>query len=55
MNAKRLNLHTPCVTTGFCSDCSSEERICETYSIIIDSRRRPWRYTIVLVGEELGL
>ncbi|MBN2219843.1 MAG: lactate utilization protein [Kosmotogaceae bacterium] len=55
MNAKRLNLHTPCAESGLCSDCNSDERICEIYSIIVDSRRRPWRYTVILVGEELGL
>jgi hypothetical protein len=55
MNAKRLNLHTPCAESGLCTDCDSDERICEIYSIIADSRRRPWRYTIILVGEELGL
>lgn len=55
MNAKRLNLHTPCAESGLCTDCDSDERICEIYSIIVDSRRRPWRYTIILVGEELGL
>lgn len=55
MNAKRLNLHTPCAESGLCTDCDSDERICEIYSIIVDSRRRPWRYTVILVGEELGL
>ncbi len=28
LNAKRLNLNTPCVKKGICQDCDSEERIC---------------------------
>lgn len=55
MNAKRLNLHTPCAVTGFCENCRSEERICESYAIIVDSNRTKNHYTLLLVGEELGL
>ncbi|HNR78674.1 MAG TPA: lactate utilization protein [Mesotoga infera] len=55
MNAKRLNLHTPCTATGFCMDCTSDERICGTYVTVSDSSRRKGRYTVMLVGEELGL
>jgi len=53
MNAKRLNLRTPCTVTGLCSDCASEERICNITTII---HRRPVNTdtTIILVGENLG-
>lgn len=55
MNAKRLNLHTPCTSTGICMDCHSTQRICETYVVITDSSARKGRYTVLLVGEDLGL
>ena len=55
MNAKRLNLHTPCAATGICSDCRSDERICESYAIIRNSSRNKGHYTVLLVGENLGL
>jgi len=53
MNAKRLNLRTPCATTGVCSDCSSEDRICNATTII---QRRPRNVdaTVIIVGENLG-
>lgn len=52
-NNLRLGLKNPCVKTGICQDCSSKERICNTYSVI----RKKALYSdieIVLVGEELG-
>ncbi|AKI97274.1 lactate utilization protein [Kosmotoga pacifica] len=55
MNARRLGLHTPCTTTGICMDCRSNQRICETYVIISDSSAHKDRYTVILVGENLGL
>ena len=53
MNAKRLNRRTPCAVSGVCSDCDSEERICNVTTII---HRRPSNtdLTIILVGEKLG-
>lgn len=53
MNAKRLNRKTPCAVTGVCSDCESDERICNVTTII---HRRPSNTdtTIILVGEKLG-
>ncbi|RKX50410.1 MAG: lactate utilization protein [Thermotogae bacterium] len=55
MNAKRLNYHTPCTTTGICMDCRSNQRICETYVVISDSSAHRERYLVILVGEDLGL
>jgi len=53
MNAKRLNLKTPCAVTGVCSDCDSKDRICNVTSII---QKMPWGadITVVLVGQSLG-
>ncbi|MFO7882383.1 MAG: lactate utilization protein [Kosmotogaceae bacterium] len=55
MNAKRLKLKTPCVDTGICTDCSSHNRICENYVVVSDSHFSPDHFTVVLVGEDLGL
>jgi len=53
MNAKRLNRGTPCAATGTCSDCDSEERICNA-TTIIHRRPRNTETTVILVGEKLG-
>jgi hypothetical protein len=48
----------PCGTTGECTDCSSEWRICNKTVIIereYDNSRYKPRMTIVIVGEELGI
>lgn len=54
LNARRLNLETPCAKSGVCADCSSPQRICNIQSLI---SRRPTRteITVVLIGERLGL
>jgi len=54
LNARRLNLDTPCAKTGVCVDCSSPQRICNIQSLI---SKRPTRteITVVLIGERLGL
>jgi L-lactate utilization protein LutB len=53
MNAKRLNLKTPCIISGVCEDCNSPERICNITTII---QRRPHNtdMTIVLIRKKLG-
>jgi len=53
LNAKRLNLTTPCVYTGVCSDCDSKDRICKAETTI---RRNPngTKIHVYLVDEELG-
>lgn len=53
LNSQRLNLPNPCAESGICSECHSDTRICNSYSLI---RRQPWgnRITIMLVDEELG-
>jgi hypothetical protein len=54
MNARRLNLKTPCAETGECADCSSPQRICNVYAAMV---KKPSRtdMTVLLVGEPLGL
>ncbi|MEW6719415.1 MAG: lactate utilization protein [Thermodesulfobacteriota bacterium] len=52
-NARRLQLSTPCASTGFCSDCDSPQRICRVYSII--ERKPPLSdITVLLCGEPMG-
>ena len=53
MNCKRLGKHTPCASTGVCSDCLSPDCICNQGGI---TRRSgiPGRIKVILIGEELG-
>lgn len=53
MNAKRLNVNVPCAVTGTCSDCGSQDRICNVTTII---ERKPvhTNVIVILLGEELG-
>jgi L-lactate utilization protein LutB len=53
MNAKRLKINAPCVTTGICVDCDSNTRICNA-TTILHRKPRATNITILLVGEELG-
>ena len=53
MNAHRLGLKVPCASTGVCTDCDAEDRLCRVTTII---EKRPSRsdISVILVGEELG-
>ncbi len=53
MNARKLKRKTPCVLTGKCSDCHSEERICNI-TTIIEKKPRETDVTVIIIGEELG-
>lgn len=53
-NAMRLNKKTPCVKTGVCQDCSSTERICNTWTVTEKSFPKG-RVSVVLVNQDLGL
>ncbi len=53
-NARRLNYKTPCSETGFCSDCTSSDRICRVVTVL---ERKP-KFTdlrVLVVNEEMGL
>jgi len=52
-NTIRLNLSTPCATTGYCSDCNSPERACH---IVTMFERPPMgrECHVIIVGERLG-
>ena len=53
-NAMRLGMKSPCVTTSFCEECSSPDRICNTWTITEKSFPKG-RVKVVLINEDLGL
>lgn len=53
MNSLRLGVNTPCVKTGTCHDCTSEDCICCQIVITRMSRIKN-RIKVILVGEDLG-
>ena len=52
-NAKRLNLSTPCIKTGQCMECKSEDRICCEYTVI-KRQRNPKRMHVIFINDTLG-
>ncbi len=53
-NSMRLDKKTPCVKTGFCEECRSPDRICNTWTITEKSYPKG-RIKIVLIKGEFGL
>lgn len=52
LNAKRLNLNTPCVKIGRCQDCNNTERICNYYLWI--SRAKHRNINVIFVEGDYG-
>jgi len=52
-NSKRLSFKTPCASTGFCSDCSSPDRLCRI-TTIIDRKPRFTDVHVLVVNSDLG-
>jgi len=52
-NCKRLNRVTPCAKVGHCMDCSSEDRICNEYTVIKRQGNKD-RIHVIFLNEELG-
>ena len=52
-NAKRLNRDTPCASLGYCTDCSSPDRICSSY-VVLRQQQIKGRIKVIIVGEDLG-
>lgn len=53
-NAQRFeNLHTPCLQTGSCADCTSADSIC-AYVLTTRISRPAGKIKVILVGENLG-
>ncbi len=53
VNSMRLDMKTPCAATGYCQDCKSPKRICNTWTITEKSFPKG-RVRIVLVNDDLG-
>ena len=53
-NAKRLNYNTPCAKTGFCTDCSSPDRMCRI-TTILEYKPRLTDVRVLVVNEDMGL
>jgi hypothetical protein len=53
VNTMRLDKKTPCQATSFCQDCSSPDRICNTWTITEKAYPKQ-RVKIVLINEDLG-
>lgn len=53
-NAMRLDMKTPCAATGVCPECSSPDRICNTWTITEKSFPKK-RVKIILINEDMGL
>jgi len=53
VNTMNLDKKTPCSQTGFCHDCKSPNRICNTWSIT-EKCFPAKRVKIVLINEDLG-
>ena len=54
INAMRLNMKTPCIKTSCCEECSSTDRICNTWTITEKSFPKG-RVKVVLINEDLGI
>lgn len=53
-NAIRLNKKTPCIETLECQDCSSPDRICNTW-VVTEKSYPKGRVKVVLINKDLGL
>ncbi|RBP43982.1 lactate utilization protein [Garciella nitratireducens] len=52
-NNVRLENMNPCIKTGYCSECSSPNRICNEYTLI-KRQGIPDRIHVIIVNKELG-
>ena len=52
-NCIRLSRNTPCVKTGYCTDCNSPDRIC-TYWTTVQRSLPAGRIHVVLIDQECG-
>ncbi len=53
LNNIRLKRNNPCVKTGYCVDCASDDRICRAYTVL--KRKTPLTdFTVIIINEDLG-
>ena len=53
VNTMRLDKKTPCAKTSYCEECSSPDRICNTWTITEKSFPKG-RVKVVIINEDLG-
>jgi hypothetical protein len=53
IDAKRLGKNTPCVKLGYCVDCKSDERICNTF-VAVKRQFIKDRIKVIIVAKSLG-
>jgi L-lactate utilization protein LutB len=53
-NTMRLGMKTPCAASSYCEECSSPERICNSW-VITEKSFPKGRTRVVLINEDLGL
>ena len=53
LNAKRAGFNPPCVSLNKCVDCTSEERVCNSLSII-EGQSDKNRMKLFIINDELG-
>ena len=54
LNAKRLNMRTPCVKTGRCMNCASPDRICRALLVYWEKPTLSGDIEVVIIDQELG-
>jgi len=52
-NARRLGRKTPCAELGYCTNCSSPDRICNEY-VLIKKQPARGRIHVIIIDRELG-
>ena len=53
LNAKRLNVNTPCKFTGKCNDCDSPDRICKV-EVVLHKNPGGTEVIVYIIDEDLG-
>lgn len=53
-HAKKMGSNTPCSINGICSDCFSDQRICNV-TTVLDKKPAFTDFTIIMIDEDLGL
>ncbi len=54
LNARRLEMKTPCTVTGRCHDCQSPDRICAALLVYWEKPSGAGDVEVVIVNQELG-
>ena len=52
-NTVRLKLKTPCAQSGSCSDCNSNDRICNI-KVVLSKKPAYTQYYVILIAQDLG-